>query len=117
MVRFFFIAGACSAGLAILLGAFGAHWLTPKRPDTWDTAAWYQMSHALALMVLAWAWTQWPSPWMYAAGVLFLAGTVIFSGSLYILALTGVQWLGAITPVGGLCFLAGWGSLVYAVLR
>ena len=117
MARFFFVAGALSAGLAVLLGAFGAHWLNLARPETWTTAAGYQMSHAVALLVLAWASAQWGGPWIRAAGTLFIAGIVLFSGSLYALALTDISALGAVTPVGGLCFIAGWGCLVAAAVR
>jgi uncharacterized membrane protein YgdD (TMEM256/DUF423 family) len=77
----------------------------------------YQMYHALALLAVAWASTQWPSPALNVGGWLFVAGTVLFSGSLYALALTGVRGLGAITPIGGLAFLAGWACLVWAALR
>ena len=108
MERTFFVAGATLAGLAVLLGAFGAHWLDLRRPEVWTTAAHYHLAHAVALMILAWASIQWPGVWMRAAGLLFVAGIVLFSGSLYGLGLTGVRWLGAITPVGGICFLAGW---------
>ena len=117
MERFFFITGACSAGLAVLLGAFGAHWLNLQRPEIWTTAAGYQMSHAVALMVLAWAWTQWGGAWMQTGGILLVAGIVLFSGSLYALSLTGIQALGAVTPIGGLCFLGGWTCLVVAALN
>ena len=117
MPRFFFAAGALSAGLAVLLGAFGAHWLDLTHPETWTTAAGYQMSHAVALLVLAWAWTRWGGPWIRAAGMLFIAGMVLFSGSLYMLALTNITAVGVITPVGGLCLMAGWGCLVAAAVR
>ena len=114
MERYFFVAGALSAGLSVLLGAFGAHWLELKRPPVWQTAVLYQMLHSMALLALAWAWTQWPGVWLQAAGWLMLAGILLFSGSLYTLALTGVRWLGMITPIGGLCFLAGWGAALRA---
>jgi uncharacterized membrane protein YgdD (TMEM256/DUF423 family) len=78
--------------------------------SVFETAVRYQMYHALGLLAVAWAAapTHWPGRAASAAGWLFVAGTVLFSGSLYALALTGVRSLGAITPLGGLCFLAGW---------
>ncbi len=94
--------------LAVALGAFGAHALKDTlaandKMDVWKTAVLYHFVHALALLILA----ALPNlnratPW------LFVSGIVIFSGSLYVLALTNIRWLGAITPFGGLCFLAGW---------
>ena len=103
-----FRVGAALAFLAVALGAFGAHALkgTLQANDTteiWRTAVLYHLFHALALVVLA----VLPVTARVAAS-LFLAGIVIFSGSLYLLALTNLRWLGAITPLGGLCFLAGW---------
>lgn len=116
MERFFFIAGACFAGLAVLMGAFGAHWLNLHRPEVWTMAVWYQMSHAMALMVLAWAWTKWGGRVMQLAGILFIAGILLFSGSLYVLSLTQISAVGAITPVGGLCFMAAWACVVIAAI-
>jgi Uncharacterized small membrane protein len=75
------------------------------------------MYHALALLAVGWATTRWPGPLATWAGWLFLVGTLIFSGSLYALALTGVRWLGAMTPAGGLCFLGGWLCLALAARR
>lgn len=79
-----------------------------------ETGARYQMYHALALLAVAWAVGRWPGPWAARAGWLFVAGTLLFSGSLYGLALSGVRWLGAITPLGGVAFLAGWIALAAA---
>lgn len=98
--------------LAVGLGAFGAHALketlqTNNTTEVWKTAVLYHFVHALALLVLALA----PGVSRAASG-LFIAGILVFSGSLYLLALTNVKWLGAITPLGGLCFLAGWVCLV-----
>ena len=94
--------------LTVGLGAFGAHVLKATltanaMTDVWNKAVLYQFVHALALLVLA----SLPGASRLASW-LFVAGIVIFSGSLYVLALTNVKWLGAITPLGGLCFLAGW---------
>jgi len=106
--------GALSALVAVAAGAFGAHALrsrlTPEMLAVFETAARYQMYHALALLALGVAGRA--SPWFSRAGWLFLAGTVVFSGSLYLLAGTGARWLGAVTPLGGAMFLAGWGCLL-----
>jgi len=118
MERVFFGVGALSAGLAVALGAFAAHGLrarmTAEALATFETGARYHMYHALALLAVAWAVGRWPGPWASAAGWLFVAGTVLFSGSLYLLAVTGVRALGAITPVGGLAFILGWLALAWA---
>jgi len=116
--RVFFVIGSLSAFLAVTLGAFGAHGLknrlTPEMLAVFETGVRYQMYHALALLAVAWACTRWPGAVVNASGWLFVAGTVLFSGSLYVLALSGVRWLGAITPVGGLAFLGGWLCLAWA---
>lgn len=121
MDRVFFIAGALSACIAVGAGAFGAHGLkTRLSPDmlaVFEVAVRYQMSHALALLAVAWAFSRWPGPLINAGGLLFIAGTVVFSGSLYLLSLTGIKWLGAITPLGGLAFLAGWLCLAWGVAK
>jgi uncharacterized membrane protein YgdD (TMEM256/DUF423 family) len=98
--------------LAVALGAFGAHWLKPTLEahglvDAWNKAVLYHFIHAIALFVLALYRTANRGAWC-----LLLAGIFLFSGSLYVMALTNVRWLGAITPLGGLCFLAGWAWLV-----
>ena len=117
----FFALGAGSAFLAVAAGAFGAHALRARLPTDllgiFETAARYQMYHALGLIVVAWAVARWPGPLPQWAGWLFVAGTVLFSGSLYALALSGVRWLGAITPLGGVAFLAGWACLALAARR
>jgi uncharacterized membrane protein YgdD (TMEM256/DUF423 family) len=119
--RLFLILGAVSGFIAVGAGAFGAHGLRARlSPDllaVFETGARYQMYHALAIVAAAWAVHRWPGPLAAWAGWLFLAGTVVFSGSLYGLALTGVRWLGAVTPLGGACFLAGWLCLAAAALR
>ncbi len=121
MDRAFAVLGALLAFLAVGAGAFGAHALrgrlTPDLLDVFETAARYQMYHALALLAVAWAADRWPGGATTAAGWLFVAGIVVFSGSLYGLSLSGVRWLGAITPLGGLAFLAGWLALAWAVWR
>ena len=115
----FFRLGALSAFIAVAAGAFGAHALrtrlSPELLAVFETGARYQMYHALALLGVAWAVTRWPGPLLIWAGWLFALGTLLFSGSLYALALSGIRWLGAITPLGGVAFLAGWLCLALAV--
>jgi uncharacterized membrane protein YgdD (TMEM256/DUF423 family) len=120
-MRLFFILGAIAAGLAVALGAFGAHGLesrvTPERLDTFKTGVLYHMVHALALLAVGWALTQWPGGAVQWAGYLFLTGIVLFSGSLYLLVLTDTPLFGIITPFGGLAFIVGWGLLAWSVFR
>ena len=115
----FFGLGAISAGLAVALGAFAAHGLrariSAEALATFETGARYHMYHALALLAVAWACARWPGAATSAAGWLFAAGTVLFSGSLYLLAVTGVRALGAVTPFGGLAFVLGWLALAIGV--
>jgi uncharacterized membrane protein YgdD (TMEM256/DUF423 family) len=121
MDRMFTVCGALSAFVAVAAGAFGAHALKARLGTdllaVFETAARYQMYHALALLAVAGAMSRWATPQLRAAGWLFLAGTILFSGSLYLLALTGARGLGAVTPFGGLCFLAGWLLLAVGVCR
>ena len=121
MDRTFAAAGAISALIAVAAGAFGAHALrarlTPDLLAVFETSARYHMYHALALLAVAWAASRWPVGSVRAAGWLFIAGTIVFSGSLYLLSLTGQRWLGAITPIGGVLFLAGWLAFAIGVLR
>jgi uncharacterized membrane protein YgdD (TMEM256/DUF423 family) len=119
MERVFLVAGSLSAALAVILGAFTAHVLRGRLPAdllvTFETGARYHMYHALGLLAVAWAIARWPSSSLTAAGLLFIAGTVLFSGSLYLLAITGQRWLGAVTPLGGVAFIAGWLALAWGV--
>ena len=121
MERVFLILGSLSALIAVTAGAFGAHslrgHLSADLLDIFETGARYQMYHALALLFAAWAATRWPGALAIAAGWLFITGTLIFSGSLYALSLSGVRWLGAITPLGGLAFIGGWLCLALAAWR
>lgn len=111
----FALLGAVSAFVGVALGAFGAHGLegrvTPADLGTWETGVRYHMYHALALFAVAWLASRRRTGGVALAGWLFVAGTVVFSGSLYALVLTGQRWLGAVTPLGGLAFLAGWATL------
>jgi uncharacterized membrane protein YgdD (TMEM256/DUF423 family) len=121
MERTFLALGSLSALVSVAAGAFGAHALKARlAPDllaAFETGARYQMFHALGLVAVAWAAGRFPGALVGAAGWLLVAGTVFFSGSLYLLALTGTRWLGAVTPLGGLAFLAGWACLAWAALR
>jgi uncharacterized membrane protein YgdD (TMEM256/DUF423 family) len=116
-----FATGAWLAALGVAAGAFGAHGLKARLAAEglaiWETAARYHLIHALALLATAWACDRWPGPYTQAAGWLFVAGVALFSGSLYALALTGARALGAITPIGGLCFISGWVLLALAAMR
>jgi uncharacterized membrane protein YgdD (TMEM256/DUF423 family) len=113
--------GALAAGLAVGLGAFGAHGLRdkvePRMLEVFETGVRYHMYHALALIAVGWVTTRWNSAWLSASGWLFVAGIVIFSGSLYVMVLSGARWLGAITPIGGVALIAGWACLALGVLR
>ncbi len=124
MMRTFLLLGAINAFVAVALGAFGAHELRNHVPveriATWNTGAQYQMYHALALLLLASLYDRVPQAargLMRTAGYLFAAGGVIFAGSLYALTLSGVKILGAITPIGGVCFLSGWVLLAVVASR
>lgn len=117
MERIFLLAGSLLGGLGVALGAFGAHGLkgrlSPEDLAIFETGVRYQMYHALALLAVAYAAHRWPEAGSAAwAGWLMLAGTLIFSGTLYLLVLSGLRWLGAITPIGGVLLILGWLSLV-----
>ncbi len=121
MKNLFFAFGSGFSLLSVVFGAFGAHALeeklSPKMLDTFEVAVRYQMYHGLGLIIVAWALSQWQNSLTTAAGWCFIAGILIFSGSLYILSLTNTFWLGAITPIGGLAFIAGWGCLIITAFR
>lgn len=121
---FFIIAGAINAAIAVAFGAFGAHALKEKLSAhylaVWETAVQYQMFHALGLIAIGILMSSsliGPITQLNWAGYLLLAGTIIFSGSLYILSLTGIGILGAITPIGGVAFIGGWIMLIVAALK
>lgn len=121
VTRLFWTLGCAFGLLAVAAGAFGAHALrarlAPEMLAIFETAARYQMYHALGLLAVAWASTRWPHGATTAAGWLFTAGILIFCGSLYLLALSGNRWLGAVTPLGGAAFLAGWLLLAWSGWR
>jgi uncharacterized membrane protein YgdD (TMEM256/DUF423 family) len=120
MDRTFLLLGAVAGFLGVAFGAFGAHALrtrlTPDMLDVFETGVRYQMYHAVALLVVALGLARADGWAMRGAGWLFVAGIVVFSGSLYVLALSGVRGFGAVTPIGGLAFLLGWGCLAYAAV-
>lgn len=120
--RLFLSAGGLAALAAVALGAFGAHALkgrlSPEMLAVWHTAVEYHVFHALGLLAVGLVAARLPeSALLRWSGWLMLAGIALFSGSLYALALTGVRWLGAVTPVGGTAFLAAWALFAAAVLR
>ncbi len=122
MDRTFFVISALSGALAVALGAFAAHGLrgrlTPQSLATFETGVRYLMYHALALIGVAWAVTRWPTTNLPAiGGWLMVTGMVFFSGSLILFAFTGVSWLGAIAPIGGMAFILGWLCLAVAAWR
>jgi len=112
ILKWTLVAGSLFSFLGVGLGAFAAHELKQRlQPDLFsifEVGVRYQMYHALALFAVAWAIDKYPQSTVYVAGYCFLGGIIIFSGSLYLLSITGIRWLGAITPIGGLLFLAGW---------
>jgi uncharacterized membrane protein YgdD (TMEM256/DUF423 family) len=118
MAQLFITLAAFNGFLAVALGAFAAHGLSSRLSEqllaTFQTGVQYHMYHALALTGIGILSLHYPaSTALRAGGYLFLAGMLIFSGSLYVLALSGIRWLGAITPIGGVAFLAGWGALAW----
>ena len=127
MHKLFLALGSILAGLGVILGAFGAHGLKrlvgPETINTYQTGVQYQMYHAFALLIVAILYERLQSNLLNYAGALFIAGIVLFSGSLYLLASLkamnkgGFSWVGPITPVGGLLFIAGWVCLLIAILK
>lgn len=119
MDRVFFILGAVLAGMGVAAGAFGAHALrgrlAPELLGVFETGVRYHLIHALGLLAVAWATTRWPGAATSTAGWLFLAGILLFSGSLYGLSLSGLRSLGAITPIGGVAWIVGWLVLGWGV--
>jgi len=118
--RLVFVLGSFLGGLAVAFGAFGAHALRARlAPDlaaVFETGVRYQMFHALALLALALAIAHWPQRRLATAAWLMFAGTLVFSGSLQVLAVTGARWLGAVTPMGGIVLIAGWAVAAWRLL-
>lgn len=122
MSKVFIVGGALAGMLAVLLGAFAAHGLREHLDvtllATFKTGVQYQMYHALALLLIGVLAHQFPGQRLLRwSGILFVTGMLLFSGSLYMLALTQISWFGPITPVGGLAFMAGWLTLAYAATK
>ena len=120
--KLFLAAGGLAALAAVALGAFGAHALkarvSAEMLAVWHTGVEYHAYHALGLLAVGLVAAQLPESMLLKwSGWLMLAGIVLFSGSLYALALSGERWLGAIAPIGGVAFLAAWGLFVVAVLK
>ena len=117
----FLLIAALSGLIAVALGAFGAHglkgYLAPYLMDVYQTGVQYQFYHTLALLVVAVLALRAPVRALSVAGWCFTLGIVLFSGSLYLLALSGTHWLGAVTPIGGLAFLVGWAALAYSAIQ
>ncbi len=116
MGNWFLIIAAVSGFLSVATGAFAAHALkaalTSDRLDVFTTGVIYQMNHALALLAVGMLYGVWSErAWLVASGVCFIAGTILFSGSLYALTLTGMKWWGPVTPLGGVLLLGGWCAL------
>jgi uncharacterized membrane protein YgdD (TMEM256/DUF423 family) len=126
MERLFLVLAAINGFAAVALGAFGAHGLKARlaaladgaqRLAWWETAAHYHLMHALAIGLCAYVAARAPGAAAHASGFCFVAGIVLFSGSLYAMTLTGARALGAVTPLGGLLLLAGWAAVLIAALR
>ena len=122
MHKLFLIISSISGILSVALGAFGAHALKDKLQsedtlDTYQTAVQYQFYHTLALLAIALLMTKYESQWLNYSGYSMTFGILIFSGSLYVLCFTGMKWMGAITPIGGLLFIAGWLFLLLTALK
>ena len=119
--RYIVALGAVLAGVAVATGAFGAHMLKPRLSEhmleVFETGVRYHMFHALALLFSGLAFIQWETKIFQKAALAFVAGILFFSGSLYLLALSETRWLGAVTPLGGLCFMTGWACLALGFLR
>lgn len=115
--KIFMVLGAFSGFISVAMGAFGAHILkhrlSPEMLEVFDTAVRYQIFHSLALMAVSWAMAHDTHSLIPSAGWLFIAGILIFSGSLYILAFSGVKIWGAVTPFGGMMLLLGWLALAF----
>lgn len=123
MERIALLAAGVLGFLSVAFGAFGAHGLKGRlapladgaqRLEWWTTGAHYQAIHALALGLVAWLATRSASAAVTVATVAFVVGSLLFSGSLYVMTLTGMRWLGAVTPLGGAAFLVGWASIAVA---
>jgi len=121
-IKLYLVIGCLFLAFAVIFGAFGAHALRQHVPEqaisTWQTAVLYQFMHGFGLLIIAVLLFHFPQlTGLKVAGVLFIIGILFFSGSLYGLVLTNWRWLGPITPLGGLCFIAGWISMAWSLVR
>lgn len=121
-MKTFIVIGAAAMALGVVLGAFGAHGLkarlTPDLLAVYQTGVEYHLYHALGLILVGILVVQFPHiSGLKVGGWLLLAGILVFSGSLYVLAISGVRWLGAITPIGGLAFIVGWLWIAWSLAR
>ncbi len=121
VARILLIAGVILAGTSVILGAFGAHGLksvlSTQSLDTFEIGVRYQMYHGLAVLILPILSAYTLTKWLHRVAICFVVGCVLFSGSLYALALTGIKWFGPVTPLGGLFFIVGWAVLAFALYR
>ncbi len=122
MQKLFLVTGALTGALSVMIGAFGAHALKQLltlngRTEVFETAVKYQFYHAFALLITGLLMANFSHKFFDYAGISFMIGIVIFSGSLYVLCLTNVKWWGAVTPIGGLALIAGWLCLSYALAK
>jgi len=121
-MRLFLAISSISGLLAVCLGAFGAHALKDRLTQsgmfhTYQTAVQYHFYHTLALLAIALLLSKYNTQWLHLSGYAMTFGILLFSGSLYLMCFTGHRWLGAITPLGGVLFVAGWGCLLVAAIK
>jgi uncharacterized membrane protein YgdD (TMEM256/DUF423 family) len=121
-MKVFVMLGAINMALGVILGAFGAHGLekliSPEMLDVFQTGVQYQIYHALGLLMVAVLLIPYPhASGLRTGGWIMLAGIILFSGSLYLLALTGIKFFGPITPIGGVCFIVAWIWIFWAMLK
>jgi uncharacterized membrane protein YgdD (TMEM256/DUF423 family) len=116
------LTGVLLCGLGVVTGAFGAHALNPvlavnHRIETYEVAVRYQFYHALALLAIGILMDKFASKLLGSAALLMVLGVIVFSGSLYVLSITGITWLGAVTPIGGALMMAGWVLLFVGIFK
>ena len=120
-MKSFIILGSVLTGIAIIIGAFGAHAIKtkvlPEDLAIFETGIKYHFYHSLGLIIIGILGFHYPNEVVQSSGKLFILGILIFSGSLYLLVLTNIRWLGAITPIGGFCFIMGWFILAYNIYK
>lgn len=123
MIRRFILWGTFLGMIAVAIGAFGSHGLrahfeaNPDLRPTFETASQYHLIHAVALIGAAWGAQTWPNRWTRLSGIFFLLGVLLFSGSLYVLSILNIRFMGAVAPIGGTALILGWATLFWGVLR